>query len=315
MSLTCCIQLHGKFSAGERGVITDPVLVFASDYTNMVEKLSAERDHWKANHDCLRERARLLRERLDMPVERVQAFDQVQHLQQEVATLVQTVNELSQARTALEIENGAIESQLVEARALASQYSQANSLLSRTVQMLESQVKTLQAHPQSYQTGYNEGRRLGSKLAHQERRSLGTRLGELQKHADSLELFLGNSDKYCRSLEIRIDRTAASIQQAFNAKFDEWHPLLEEALRCAYNPSPENVLWSHITKGGHYALIGESSGAGTKRGEHLLVYRDTRNGALYHRTHFDFRSSMVAVDLKARDQALGQPATDMRKTA
>jgi hypothetical protein len=39
--------------------------------------LAAERDQWKANHDAQVERARLLHERPDLPIERVKAYEQV----------------------------------------------------------------------------------------------------------------------------------------------------------------------------------------------------------------------------------------------
>lgn len=42
-----------------------------------VLQISHDRDHWKANHDAQVERARLLHERPDLPLERVQAYDQV----------------------------------------------------------------------------------------------------------------------------------------------------------------------------------------------------------------------------------------------
>lgn len=39
--------------------------------------MTAERDHWKANHDAQVQRARLLIDRQDIPVERVKAYEQV----------------------------------------------------------------------------------------------------------------------------------------------------------------------------------------------------------------------------------------------
>jgi hypothetical protein len=46
-----------------------------------VVALEAERDHWKANHDNQVERARVLTERTDMPLERVRAYRQIGDLQ------------------------------------------------------------------------------------------------------------------------------------------------------------------------------------------------------------------------------------------
>ncbi|MDP2255451.1 MAG: hypothetical protein Q8K05_05225, partial [Polaromonas sp.] len=42
-----------------------------------IAALTAERDHWRANHDAQVRRARLLIERQDIPVERVKAYEQV----------------------------------------------------------------------------------------------------------------------------------------------------------------------------------------------------------------------------------------------
>ena len=56
-------------------------LAFCAD----VHKLVAERDHWKANHDAQVERSRVLLERTDMPLERVQAHRQIGALQRLVS--------------------------------------------------------------------------------------------------------------------------------------------------------------------------------------------------------------------------------------
>lgn len=46
-----------------------------------------ERDHWKANHDAQVERARVLHERTDLPLERVRAYEYVCGLAEENAQL------------------------------------------------------------------------------------------------------------------------------------------------------------------------------------------------------------------------------------
>lgn len=51
------------------------------DLQDQVEALTAERDHWKANHDNQVKRARVLIERTDMPLERVRAYEQIGELQ------------------------------------------------------------------------------------------------------------------------------------------------------------------------------------------------------------------------------------------
>ena len=40
-----------------------------------VQELEKERDHWKNNHETEVRRARILKERTDMPIERVQAYE------------------------------------------------------------------------------------------------------------------------------------------------------------------------------------------------------------------------------------------------
>lgn len=49
------------------------------------EKLKAEVNHWKANHDNQVAKARLLMDRTDLPVERVDAYKLVESLQAELA--------------------------------------------------------------------------------------------------------------------------------------------------------------------------------------------------------------------------------------
>lgn len=46
-----------------------------------IAELERERDHWKANHDAQVERARVLMERPDMPLERVRAYQHMRTLQ------------------------------------------------------------------------------------------------------------------------------------------------------------------------------------------------------------------------------------------
>jgi cell division protein FtsB len=45
-----------------------------------VEKLESELKHWKSNHAAEVQRARVLKERADMPLERVQAYEQIGQL-------------------------------------------------------------------------------------------------------------------------------------------------------------------------------------------------------------------------------------------
>lgn len=58
------------------------------------EKLAKELHHWKNNHETEVRRARMLKERTDMPVERVRAYDQWGKDQQTIADLRQRIIEL-----------------------------------------------------------------------------------------------------------------------------------------------------------------------------------------------------------------------------
>jgi hypothetical protein len=52
-----------------------------------IDALKAEVKHWKANHENMVNRSRVLIDRPDLPLERVQAFRQIERLQAEVAQL------------------------------------------------------------------------------------------------------------------------------------------------------------------------------------------------------------------------------------
>lgn len=53
------------------------------DLEETVKRLRSEVLHWKKNHRHEVERARLLKDRLDMPVERVRAYELCKKLQEE----------------------------------------------------------------------------------------------------------------------------------------------------------------------------------------------------------------------------------------
>ncbi|MCY1440196.1 hypothetical protein D9M71_564610 [compost metagenome] len=55
---------------------------------------------------------------------------------------------------------------------------------------------------------------------------------------------------------------------------------------------PSRPVYTCDGKGGSYALIGESIGAGTCRGQTNVVYRDIKSGQMYHRTPSDFDERM-----------------------
>lgn len=57
------------------------------DALALAKRLERECAHWKANHDAQVERARILVERTDMPLERVQAYKQIGAMQAELDRL------------------------------------------------------------------------------------------------------------------------------------------------------------------------------------------------------------------------------------
>lgn len=65
--------------------LRDTALLAANCYSLNVEQeaiadlraMTADRDHWKANHDAQVQRARVLIDREDLPLERVQAYEQI----------------------------------------------------------------------------------------------------------------------------------------------------------------------------------------------------------------------------------------------
>jgi hypothetical protein len=52
-----------------------------------IKELEREVQHWKSNHSCEVERARVLKERTDMPLERVQAYEQISEMQDQLRKL------------------------------------------------------------------------------------------------------------------------------------------------------------------------------------------------------------------------------------
>lgn len=58
------------------------------------EKAEQEAAHWKANHECEVSRARVLKERPDMPLERVNAYNRMVELEEENKALKQQIASL-----------------------------------------------------------------------------------------------------------------------------------------------------------------------------------------------------------------------------
>ncbi|MCY1299673.1 hypothetical protein D9M70_492110 [compost metagenome] len=55
--------------------------------------------------------------------------------------------------------------------------------------------------------------------------------------------------------------------------------------------------YSHVSKGGAYALVGEIAGAGSNRGLGGGAYMDTISGNLYFRATANFADHMVEVPI------------------
>lgn len=58
------------------------------------QKAESEAAHWKANHECEVSRARVLKERPDMPLERVNAYNRMVELEEENKALKQRIASL-----------------------------------------------------------------------------------------------------------------------------------------------------------------------------------------------------------------------------
>jgi Lar family restriction alleviation protein len=57
------------------------------DTSKRIKELEREVQHWKANHACEVERARVLKDRTDMPLERVQAYEQISEMKEQLRRL------------------------------------------------------------------------------------------------------------------------------------------------------------------------------------------------------------------------------------
>ena len=62
-----------------------------------LEQARKDAEHWKANHACEVDRARVLKERPDMPLERVNAYNRMVELEKENETLKQRIASLEDA--------------------------------------------------------------------------------------------------------------------------------------------------------------------------------------------------------------------------
>lgn len=56
------------------------------------------------------------------------------------------------------------------------------------------------------------------------------------------------------------------------------------------------TLYTCICKGGIYTIISKSKGAGTIRGQDLVIYKCLTSGQTYHRTQEDFDTRMEVLE-------------------
>lgn len=75
------------------------------------QKAESEAAHWKANHECEVSRARVLKERPDMPLERVNAYNRMVELEEENKALKQRIaslEDVNQTRMMLQMIQGMV---------------------------------------------------------------------------------------------------------------------------------------------------------------------------------------------------------------
>lgn len=75
------------------------------------QKAEQEAAHWKANHECEVSRARVLKERPDMPLERVNAYNRMVELEKENEALKQRIaslEDVNQTRMMLQMIQGMV---------------------------------------------------------------------------------------------------------------------------------------------------------------------------------------------------------------
>lgn len=63
-------------------------------------------------------------------------------------------------------------------------------------------------------------------------------------------------------------------------------------------------LYTSVSKGGEYELVGTSHGAGKLKGFPLMIYRDATTGQMFHREPEEFATRMKAIEPKVDLEAL-----------
>lgn len=67
-------------------------------------------------------------------------------------------------------------------------------------------------------------------------------------------------------------------------------------IRHNRNMKKKSRLYTCIGKGGRYKCYGETIGAGTSKGESVVIYQDVDSKKLFHRTRDDFDKRMKLLD-------------------
>lgn len=91
------IRYHSGMAGEEVADMVDSLELEVFTLREQVEKLTKERDEWKNNHATEVRRARILKERTDMPVERVQAYEQWGKDQEQLAALAEQLTRQREA--------------------------------------------------------------------------------------------------------------------------------------------------------------------------------------------------------------------------
>jgi hypothetical protein len=66
----------------------------------------------------------------------------------------------------------------------------------------------------------------------------------------------------------------------------------------------QKKLYTSVSKGGEYELVGTSAGAGKLKGLPVMIYRDTATGQMFHREPEEFATRMKAIEPKVDVAAL-----------
>ena len=68
--------------------------------------------------------------------------------------------------------------------------------------------------------------------------------------------------------------------------------------------SQNNKRYTSVSKGGEFEIVGTSSGAGQRKGDVVIVYRNVETGQILHREPEDFAMRMKAAEPSINAQLL-----------